>query len=61
MYFITKEGLEKYNQTIYYKITDIFDSLPLAAIIDKKYFAVHAGISPSLKTLEDIRQLDRYR
>jgi serine/threonine-protein phosphatase 4 catalytic subunit len=39
--------------------TDVFDFLPLAALVDEKVFAVHAGLSPSINTLDQLRQLDR--
>lgn len=41
-----QECCEKYNQDIYFIIMDVFDALPLACVIDNKYFCVHGGISP---------------
>ena len=38
----------------------LFDELPICAIIDQKFFAVHAGISPTCQTLEEIQQLNRF-
>ena len=38
----------------------LFDLLPLCAIIDGKYFAVHAVISPHCQTIEEIQRLDRF-
>ncbi len=35
--------------------------LPLACIVNGKYFCVHGGISPELKTVEDILQVIIYR
>lgn len=39
--------------------TEIFDFLPLAAIIDDKVFCVHGGLSPSISTLDEIKVIDR--
>lgn len=38
---------------------NVFDSLPVGCLINKKFLAVHGGISPELKTLNDINKLDR--
>merc|ERR1712100_519511 len=39
--------------------TDTFDYLPLSAVIENQIICMHGGISPSLDSLENIRQLDR--
>lgn len=38
---------------------DLFQWLPVAAIIEQKIFCVHGGISPDLTTLDDIRNIKR--
>ncbi|KAG0213582.1 hypothetical protein BGX28_003999 [Mortierella sp. GBA30] len=38
---------------------DVFNCLPLAAIVANKIFCVHGGLSPSLSTMDDIRALRR--
>jgi len=40
---------------------DSFDLMPLSCIINGKFLAVHGGISPELKTLEDLKRMDRFR
>ena len=35
--------------------------ITLAAIIDKKIFCLHGGLSPEIKTIDQIRELDRKR
>ena len=42
-------------------IMDSFDALPSACIVNDKFIAVHGGISPKLKTIEDLQRLDRYK
>ena len=40
---------------------DVFDSMPLACIIDDKYLAMHGGISPNLSKTEEINHIDRFK
>jgi serine/threonine-protein phosphatase 2B catalytic subunit len=44
-------GLSKYNQDIYDRIMGLFDMLPLCCVLNGKFFCVHGGLSPELKTL----------
>lgn len=41
--------------------TDLFDYLPIAAIIDDRIFCVHAGLSPSLQNVDDINAIKRVK
>lgn len=38
--------------------TDIFDYLSLAAVIEDKIFCVHGGLSPSIKTMDDVNEIN---
>ncbi|KAI8595354.1 Metallo-dependent phosphatase-like protein [Dissophora ornata] len=38
---------------------DVFNCLPLAAIVANKIFCVHGGLSPNLSSMDDIRALRR--
>lgn len=40
---------------------DSFDLMPLACIVNGKFIALHGGISPELKSLEDIKKIDRFK
>lgn len=58
-YGFMQECFEKYDQEIYAKIMEVFDLLPVAAVINGKYICVHGGISPSLQSCHDINKLKR--
>lgn len=51
VYLPPHAGEKKYNSEIYEIFIDLFKTLPLCALIDNKYFAVHGGLSPAVKTL----------
>ena len=38
---------------------EVFDYMPLAAIIEDQIFCVHGGLSPDMRTLDQIRTIDR--
>lgn len=61
-YFTFKsECLHKYNLKVYESCCQSFNALPLAAVMNGQYFCVHGGISPELKSLEDLNRVDRFR
>ncbi|KAI8922281.1 serine/threonine protein phosphatase Pzh1 [Powellomyces hirtus] len=39
--------------------TDVFNCLPIAALVAGKIFCVHGGLSPSLQAMDDIRAISR--
>jgi len=54
----------KYNEEIYEQFMDVFDCLPLVAVIAHpkigKFFCVHGGLSPFIKSMDDISKLNRF-
>lgn len=61
-YFTFKnECLHKYSNVLYEESLRSFNALPLAAIMNKQFFCVHGGLSPELRSLNDIVKLDRFR
>ncbi|GAB5357360.1 hypothetical protein AAMO2058_000368000 [Amorphochlora amoebiformis] len=40
--------------------TDMFDYLPIGALIDSTILAIHAGLSPAISKLDQIRVMERF-
>ncbi|TPP40366.1 Calcineurin-like phosphoesterase family protein [Leishmania donovani] len=39
--------------------TELFDYMPLGAVVEEDIFCVHGGLSPQIGTLDEVRVLDR--
>jgi len=60
VYGFYEEIMRKYgnlNALKYY--TDVFDYLAIAALIEGKVLCIHGGLSPDIKTIDQIRVIDR--
>jgi len=54
------ECLRKYGTSSVWKYcTELFDYLSLAAVIDERVFCVHGGLSPEIRTLDQIQLINR--
>ena len=52
--------MRKYgNANVWKFLTDLFDYLPLTAVVENSIFCLHGGLSPSLDTLDQIKAIDR--
>ena len=54
------EVVSKYDLELYDLFMDVFDSLPLAAVVANKYLAMHGGISPDLTHVDEINDINRF-
>jgi len=60
VYGFYDECLRKYGTpSVWGYFTDLFDFLPLAAVVADRIFCPHGGLSPSIDTLDNIRTLNR--
>lgn len=60
IYGFYDECLRKYgNASVWRYCTNAFDTFALAALIDSQVLCVHGGLSPDVRTLDQIRAIDR--
>ncbi|KAH9362289.1 hypothetical protein HPB48_002267 [Haemaphysalis longicornis] len=59
MYGFYDDCKRRYTVKLWKTFTDCFDCLPIAAIVNKKIFCCHGGLSPDLQTMEQIRDIRR--
>ena len=60
VYGFYDECQRKYgNSNVWSYFTDLFDYLPLTAVVENSIFCLHGGLSPSIDTLDQINQIDR--
>lgn len=58
-YGLRLECIQNYNSDLWETFSKVFDWLPIAAIISKKIFCIHGGLSPELTSVEQIKQFTR--
>lgn len=59
VYGFYDECKRRTNIKIWKTFIDVFNTLPIASIVASKIFCVHGGLSPSLKSMDDIRRIQR--
>lgn len=59
IYGFYDECKRRYNIRLWKTFTDCFNCLPVAALVDEKILCMHGGLSPELKSLEQIRRIPR--
>ncbi len=53
------EVLSRFDMEVYDMFMDVFDAMPISCNISHKYLAMHGGISPGLKQIDQINEIDR--
>ena len=51
----------KYDREVYELFIQSFQMLPIACLMNKKFLALHGGISPNFKSLKDLQTIDRFQ
>ncbi|GAA5845503.1 hypothetical protein JCM11251_001657 [Rhodosporidiobolus azoricus] len=59
VYGFYDECKRRCNIKVWKTFVDVFNCLPIAAVVASKIFCVHGGLSPSLTSMEDIRRIQR--
>lgn len=59
IYGFYDECKRRFNVRLWKTFTDCFNCLPVAALIDEKILCMHGGLSPDLRSLNQIRNLRR--
>jgi len=59
IYGFYDECKRRYNVKVWKMFTDLFNLLPVAALIDDKIICMHGGLSPDLNNVNQLRGLQR--
>ena len=59
IYGFYDECKRRYNIKLWKQFTDLFNCLPVAALIDDKILCMHGGLSPELKNIQNIQDISR--
>lgn len=52
-------GKNRFNVKVWRSFQDVFNCMPIAALIENKIFCCHGGLSPHLRTLDQLRHICR--
>jgi serine/threonine-protein phosphatase PP1 catalytic subunit len=53
------ECRKRFNIKLWKQFTEMFNWMPVAALIDDKIFCVHGGLSPEMKSIEQLYDIQR--
>jgi predicted phosphodiesterase len=62
VYGFQMECMKKYegDGRVYKAFTDMFDFLPLGALIDQSFLCLHGGLSPAIHHIDQLQMLHRF-
>jgi len=59
IYGFFDEVKSRYNNRLYKLFSELFDMLPVAAVIEGKIFCCHGGLPKNINCIEEVKQLQR--
>jgi len=59
IYGFYDECKRRYSIKLWKTFTDCFNTLPVSAVVDEKILCMHGGLSPELKSFEQVRRIMR--
>lgn len=59
IYGFYDECKRRFSIKLWKLFTNVFDCLPVAALVDNKIFCIHGGLSPHLKEMRQIKEIRR--
>jgi len=60
MYGFYDECMKVYGNTdVWYAFNECFDWMPISAIIDGRILCIHGGIAPELKSIQQLKEIER--
>ena len=59
MYGFYEECKRRYSLKVWKQFSDVFNCLPIAALIDEKILCMHGGLSPELNSIDQINKINR--
>lgn len=61
VYGFYDECIKKYGSAkVWTQFTDLFDYLPVSALVENKVMCMHGGLSPSMEHIDELNQIDRF-
>ena len=59
MYIFSYKGKRRYNIKLWKIFIDVFNCLPVAAMIEDRILCMHGGLSPELNSIEQIKKIEK--
>jgi diadenosine tetraphosphatase ApaH/serine/threonine PP2A family protein phosphatase len=62
MYGFYDECIRKYGSaTVWKKLTELFDCMPVSALVGGKIMCMHGGLSPDMDMIDKLNNIDRFK